>query len=219
MSAFRGAFPEAMAPSKRMIVTSAPREADRKKNQQTLAIVKAYMRNTLEKKVFSVSAVGTAITTAGVVIPITNGIIEGDDIANRQGTVINLLRSRILLRAVGTASHSQRFILFRDMLNLQAFPTTNLLLPTGTWISQYSDVREMQQHRFKIIKDITMDLNVAGRNVVTKEYDIPLKGKVFYNGATAVAASEGPGAYYLLVIGSAVSGSYDYTIQTVFNDA
>ena len=211
-------FPE-MAPSKRMIVTSAPRRTDQKKNQQTLAIVKAYMRNTLEKKIFSVTAVGTAITTAGVVIPLTNGIIEGDDIANRQGTVINLLRSRILLRAVGTASHSQRFILFRDMLNLQAFPTVGLLLPSGTWISQYADTREMQQHRFKIIKDVTMDLNVAGRNVITREFDIPLKGKVYYNGAIAGATSEGPGAYYLLVIGSAVSGSYDYTIQTVFNDA
>jgi len=185
----------------------------------TLAVVKDYLNSTLEKKIFSVTAVGTATTTAGVIIPLTNGIIEGDDIANRQGTIINLLRSRILIRAVGTASHSQRFILFRDMLNLQAFPTVGLLLPSGTWISQYADTREMQQHRFKIIKDFSVDLNVAGRNVVTKEFDIPLKGKVFYNGATAVAASEGPGAYYLLAIGSAVSGSYDYTIQTVFNDA
>jgi len=195
------------------------KRGNKSQTKSTLAIVKSYMSNTLERKVYSTSVTGTAITTAGVVIPISNGIIEGDDIANRQGTVINLVRARMLFRADATASSSVRFVLFRDMHNLQGFPTTSTLLPTGTWISQYSDVREMQQHRFKIIKDLTMDLCIAGQDVITKQFDIPLKGKVMFNGATAVVGSEGPGAVYLLVIGSAVSSSYDYTVQLIFTDA
>jgi len=189
------------------------------RNSNTLAIVKSYLDSTLERKVFSVSVVGTAITTAGLVIPITNGIVEGDDIANRQGTVINLQRIRMLLRAQGTASCSVRYILFRDMLNQGVTPNVGTLLPTGTWISQYADTRQIQQHRFKIIKDVTFDLNVAGRNTVTRQFDLAMKGKTIYNGATAVPGSDGPGAIYLLVIGSSASGSYDYTVQVRFSDA
>jgi hypothetical protein len=77
----------------------------------------------------------------------------------------------------------------------------------------------MQQHRFKILKDHTMDLNIAGQAVVTKQFDLPVKGTVMYNGATAVSGAEGPGSVYLLVIGTTATTLCDYTVQIVFTDA
>lgn len=189
-------------------------------SKRTVAIVRSLLSTNLERKVSSVSGIGVAVATGGAVIPVTNSIVNGDDIFQRTGTIIKLTRIRALYRGTAvTTSSSVRFILFRDMLNLGAFPVPSSLLPSGTWISQYSDTRKLQQHRFKILHDITMDLNIAGQNVITKQFDIPVKGLVYYNGLTAVATAEGPGSVYLLVIGNAISTAYDYTIQTMYTDA
>ena len=174
----------------------------------------------VEKKVYSQTAEGASIVTTGAMLGMSVGIVEGDDIANRSGTVIRLTKIRALFRGTAvTTSSSVRFILFRDMQNQGTNPSPADLLPTSTWISQYADTREMQQHRFHIIKDVTMDLNIAGQNVVTKQYDINLDGKVFFNGAALATTSNGKGALFLLVIGNAVSSAYDYTVQMVFTDA
>lgn len=187
---------------------------------QIAAVARRVFDRRVEKKVYSQTAVGASIVTTGTVLAISVGIVEGDDVFNRSGTVVRLTKVRALFRGTAvTTSSSVRFILFRDMLNIGTTPSASELLPTSTWISQYSDVREMQQKRFHIIKDVTMDLNIAGQNVVTKQYDINMDGKVFYNGVNNAAASNGKGALFLLVIGNAISSAYDYTLQLVFTDA
>lgn len=183
-------------------------------------IVRQTLAARIEKKVFSVTAVGVSVATAGTVINITNGIVEGDDISNRSGTLIRPVMIRLLYRGTAvTTSSSVRFILFRDMLNQGTTPAASDLLPGGNWISQYADTREIQQHRFKILNDVMFDLNIAGQNVRTLQSTLAMKGEVFYNGATAVASANGKGAIFLLVIGNAISTAYDYTVQTVFTDA
>jgi hypothetical protein len=205
-----------MAPSKKM----AQRKSGVSQEARISALVRRAFDKRVEKKVSSSTAVGTSIVTTGTVHAISVNIVEGDDVFNRSGTVIRLARVRALFRGTAvTTSSSVRFILFRDMLNQGTTPSASELLPASTWISQYSDVRMMQQQRFHILKDVTMDLNIAGQNVVTKQYDLPLDGKVFFNGVTNAAASNGKGALFLLVIGNAISSAYDYTIQMVFTDA
>jgi len=192
----------------------------RKQGNGVARLVRQVIDSRIERKVFSITGGGIPVVLAGNVINVTNGIVEGDDISNRQGTVIRLTRMRILYRATAsTTSSSIRFILFRDMFNQGTTPATTDLLPAATWISQYADTREIQQHRFKILNDIMLDLEIAGSNVKTRQYDMPVKGVVAYNGATAIASPNGFGANFLLVIGNAVTTQYDYTIQTVFTDA
>lgn len=202
----------------------APMKKQRKRAQDKDAHVAMIARRVfdrrVEKKVYSQSVVGASITTAGATLAISVGIVEGDDVFNRSGTAVRLTKVRALFRGTAvTTSSSARFIIFRDMLNNGTTPAPSELLPSGTWISQYADTREMQQNRFHIIKDVTMDLNIAGQNVVTKQYDINMDGKVFYNGINNAATSNGKGALFLLVIGNAVSTAYDYTMQLVFTDA
>jgi hypothetical protein len=184
------------------------------------AIARSVVSNQLERKNNTVAATSVNATTAGAIVPISNGITEGDDVFQRSGTVIRLARIRLLLRGTAvTTSGSLRFILFRDMLSQQAFPTVPLLLSGSNLTSQYASTFQMQQHRFKILKDHTMDLNIAGQAVVTKQFDLPVKGTVMYNGATAVSGAEGPGSVYLLVIGTTATTLCDYTVQIVFTDA
>lgn len=190
------------------------------KDEQVAKIARRVFDSRVEKKVYSQTVVGASVTTAGATLAISVGIVEGDDIFNRSGTVVRLKKVRALFRGTAvTTSSSIRFIIFRDMLNTGTTPAPSELLPSGTWISQYADTREMQQKRFQIIKDTTMDLNIAGQNVVTRQYDINMDGNCFYNGITNAATSNGRGALFLLVIGNAVSSAYDYTMQLVFTDA
>lgn len=209
-----------MAPSKRIGMVTRRVARKPTPEQMMRAVARSVLSNSLERKVFSITATGVAVLTAGTVVNVTNGVIEGDDIGQRQGTVIKLSRFRILYRATASATSSSiRFILFRDMFNQGTTPAVADILPSGQWISQYADTRVMQQHRFKILNDVMLDLEIAGSNVKTRQYDVPVKGNVAYNGATAVSASNGAGAVFLLVIGNAITTQYDYTIQLLFTDA
>lgn len=184
------------------------------------AIARAVVNSKLERKNNTVANNGVNVSTAGTVVPVTNGITEGDDVFQRSGTVINLARIRFLMRGTAvTSSSSIRFILFRDMINTGVFPTVSLLLSSANWTSQYASTTQMQQHRFKILHDATLDLSINGEAVKTKQLDMAVKGQVMFNGATAVSSAEGPGAVYLLIIGNTATTLYDYTVQVVFTDA
>lgn len=192
----------------------------RNRNTSLAAMVAKIIDKRVEHKSITATAVGTSIVLAGAVVVLTNPIVEGDEVNNRTGTMIRLSRIRVLYRGTSvTTSSSVRFILFRDMFNAGTTPAASDVLPAGNWISHYSDVRQIQQKRYHIIHDVTMDLPIAGENVKTLVFDLPLTGKVFYNGATAVASSNGKGALCLLVIGNATSTAYDYDTQLVYTDA
>jgi hypothetical protein len=103
------------------------------------AIARSVVSNQLERKNNTVAATSVNATTAGAIVPISNGITEGDDVFQRSGTVIRLARIRLLLRGTAVAtSGSLRYILFRDMLAQQAFPTVPLLLSGSNLTSQYA---------------------------------------------------------------------------------
>ena len=196
------------------------RNGNGKQDNKIASIARKVFEKRVEKKVFSTQANSATSATTGTVINLTNGIIEGDDLTQRSGTVIRLARLRMLYRGTAvTTSSSLRFILFRDMFNQGTTPTVIELLPAANLTSQYSDVREIQQHRFHIIHDHMMDINVNGRTIVTKQFDLNIEGKVYYNGTTAVATANGRGSLFLLVIGATNNSVYDVTAQVVFTDA
>jgi hypothetical protein len=112
-------FPTQMAPSQSRKMTT--RKVGSEKRMR--AIARSVVSNQLERKNNTVAATSVNATTAGAIVPISNGITEGDDVFQRSGTVIRLARIRLLLRGTAvTTSGSLRYILFRDMLSQQAFP-------------------------------------------------------------------------------------------------
>lgn len=186
----------------------------------TKAQVKSMLVGLTEPKVNSVQQSGVGISSSGAVINLTNNIVEGDTVSNRSGEKVTILSMNMKFRFLAiTNDQSARFIIFRDLQNNGTTPTVTEVLPTTGLLSHYSDVRYQQQHRFSILFDQILDCSLQGPTVKTVVTQIRKRMPVYYNGATAVATSNGKGATFLLVIGSLNTGVYDYDIQTVYNDS
>lgn len=191
-----------------------------KKAGNVARLVREYMLSIAEDKVNSLNVVGTTSSTAGIIYNISNNIVQGDNIFERTGTKIYLTKFHIYYRCFAiTNPQSFRFILFRDMFNQGTTVTVTDVLPTGTWLSQYSDVRQIQQKRFEILDDWVVDSNTQGEVIRSRNRTLKGRWPVLYNGATAVATANGKGTVFLLVIGSAITGAYDWRIQMEFNDS
>jgi len=197
------------------------KQASKKASHASVStIVRRTLDDLAETKVWSVNTVTSTVSTAGTVANISNGIIEGDDVGSRAGTMVRLKRCRLYYRCFAvTSSQSFRFILFRDLFNQGTTPAVGDLLPTATWTSQYSDIHMIQQRRFHIIDDWMVDCNLSADNIRSRHRDFALLGNIYYNGTTAVAASNGRGAMFLLVIGSSSTGTFDFNVQVMFNDS
>jgi len=173
-----------------------------------------------ERKVASTQASGVGISSSGTIISLTTGIAEGNEVNTRTGTTLRVIQQhfRFIFRAI-TNDQSARFIIFRDMFNTGTTPTVTEVLPTTGILSHFSDVREVQQKRYQILLDRIVDVSLEGPSIKTNVANIKKQGMVYYNGPTAVAASNGRGAIFLLVIGSLSTGTFDYDWQGVFTDS
>lgn len=173
-----------------------------------------------EPKVFSTQSANTVIASTGIVTSMTNGIVIGDDISNRSGTKITVVQQTLRFNfQASVTTQSARVILFSDRFNTGTTPSVTDILPTTGYLSHYSDVREMQQKRYEILWDRVIDCSLTGETTKTRKFHSTKKIPVYYNGNTAVAASNGKGAIFLLVIGSASTGDFDFDWQAVYNDS
>lgn len=172
----------------------------------------------LEKKRFAVVSTTNSNTTSGTVINLTNGIIQGDDVNQRSGDQIRILSHTLNVRASAvTVSQTFRFIWFRDNMNRGTTTSVTEVLNTANFMSQYNPA-PLQQKRFTILRDFMLNCNLTGESI--KSRNITLPGfPVYYNGGTAVAAANGPGAVFLLVIGDSITGLFDLSYEPVYTDA
>lgn len=172
----------------------------------------------LEVKRFALVSTINSNSTAGVVNNLTNGIIQGDDIIQRSGDQIRILRHRLTVRASAiTVNQTFRFIWFRDNMNRGTTPGVTEVLNTANFMSQLSPA-PLQQKRFTILADFQLDCNVAGEAIKSRVLQQPGQ-LVFYNGATAVAGANGPGAIFLLTIGDSITGLFDFSYEPQYTDA
>lgn len=172
----------------------------------------------LEHKRFALVSVNNSNTTAGIINNLSNGIIQGDDINQRSGDQIRIKSHRLMVRSSAiTVNQTFRFIWFRDNMNRGTTPTVLEVLNTASFMSQLAPA-PLQQKRFTILADFQLDCNVAGEAI--KSHVMNISGSnVFYNGATAVAASNGPGALFLLEIGDSITGLFDFSYEPIYTDA
>lgn len=168
------------------------------------------------KRFVSISS-GNSNSTAGVVNNLTNAIVQGDDLNMRTGDQLKVQKHTLHVKTSAiTVNQSFRFILFKDNTNRGSTPTVTEVLNTANYLSQYSPVTK-QQHRFTILHDFMLNCNVAGESI--KSRVVTSKGhRVNYNGSTAVAASNGPGAIFVLCIGDSLTGQFDFSYECVYLD-
>lgn len=197
----------------------AKKNIGRKTTRSVAATVERALQRRAEKKIGLVGAIAAAPTTTGVVLTITTNIAQGDNFDNRTGDKITIQGLHVKTRATALlASQSMRFILFVDRFNQGTLPGVTEVLQNNVFFAGYNQLTVWQQRRFLILKDWMFDCNIAGEAIKSLTFDHGGTGDVYYNGTTAVAASNGKGSIFLLIIGSAATGTYDYTVTTRYTD-
>jgi hypothetical protein len=188
-----------------------------RKRVATIADVKQIIRGQAEIKRYVLLSTGNSNTTTGNVINLSNGIVQGDDITNRAGDQIRMIRHQLHVRGSAiTVNQTFRFIWFKDNTNRGTTPSVIELLNSASYFAQYNPVT-LQQSRFTILGDLSLDCSINGESIKSKMLN--RKGKlVSYNGATAVAGSNGPGAVFVLVIGDSLTGLYDIAYEAHYTD-
>ncbi|CAA24714.1 coat protein [Satellite tobacco mosaic virus] len=194
------------------------KQQNNRRKSATMRAVKRMINTHLEHKRFALINSGNTNATAGTVQNLSNGIIQGDDINQRSGDQVRIVSHKLHVRGTAiTVSQTFRFIWFRDNMNRGTTPTVLEVLNTANFMSQYNPIT-LQQKRFTILKDVTLNCSLTGESI--KDRIINLPGQlVNYNGATAVAASNGPGAIFMLQIGDSLVGLWDSSYEAVYTDA
>ncbi|AAA69584.1 coat protein [Satellite tobacco necrosis virus 2] len=194
------------------------RQSKQSNRKSVASQVRSIVESMAEQKRFAFLTNTNTVTTAGTVINLSNNIVQGDDLVNRTGDQIKTIHQTLLTRCTGiTNSQSFRFIWFRDNTNRGTTPAVTEVLDSASITSQYNPTT-FQQKRFTVFQDFMLDTSIVGRVIVHRTAVDKKRRAIFYNGAASVAASNGPGATFVLVIGSHATGQYDVTAEIVYLD-
>lgn len=144
-------------------------------------------------------------SSTGVVMPVSQTIVQGDTVAGRSGDTIRPMSIQLRFAMSTTnATLLGRIILFQDRFNVGIDPTVAQVLDGGTYISTYTP-DTLQQHRFKILYDhvftsITTALGSTDTTKIYKDLKIKMNGTIQFNGVGNTTGANGPGAVYVLLI-------------------
>ncbi len=186
---------------------------------QVKAMIEGKLAATLERKRVTAVSGSNTHTTSGAVFAVTQSIVQGDSLTTRDGN--QLVVRRLTLRhyeTTGTTSAVQRIILFWDNQSNGVAPGVTDVLAAADLKSGYSTLA-FQQRRFHVLLDEYVDTSAAGRVAVVRTHTFNLNHKVFYNGTTDVAGSNGKGSMWLLFISDVTTGTYGYGQDIEFYDA
>ncbi len=148
-------------------------------------------------------ASATASSPLGFVHTITQPIVTGDDLQQRDGRQIThlstQLRFSVNLPALAV-SGVLRVIWFIDKKNNGVTPAVLDVLNTASVTSGYN-FNAIANKRFTIIRDTCYSLVAQASNQhITPVLNYVARYPIYYNGTTNVAASNGVGAQFCIVI-------------------
>lgn len=189
-------------------------------HQQVRSMIRGSLATAQELKVYDISSSANAYSTTGTVSPVTQGIIQGDSITQRDGDVVVIKDVLINVNFVtSSATNSFRMILFRDRMAFGATPAVTDVLVSASYISGYNQANQ-QTNRFQIIHDQTYTQVLAG-STGCRQITLRHKGshKCVFKDITNVSTANGPGAFFVLFIAGAASGTYDLNYHVRFTDS
>lgn len=183
---------------------------NKKNGVVTRRVVSQMVRNSLlaqaEIKRFSINTASYAGSTAGTITPLTQSLLPGDTISGRTANVISPrsleMNISVILPATGTTAVVTRFIVFQDMLNTGTAVVVADVLDGSVYNSSHA-LYPFQQRRFRILTDRSVSSAIGASNMAQQhELRFKMKGKIFYNADTNVAAANGAGSIWILTINS-----------------
>ncbi len=187
----------------------------------TKQMVRQMVDSQLEHKNETFVLGSTAWATAGLITPLTQIILEGGSINQRDGAYIRVRKLSFKVSGFAAAATTTigRVIIFADMLAQGGSPVVTDVLDTASYISGYAPTNA-QRKRFKVFYDKPMVLvDTASNGGVFRELEFKMNHEVFYSGTTNAPGSNGKGAIFVLFIASSANGTYNFSVQTSFTDA
>jgi len=172
-------------------------------------VANAVILNRAEHKIFTFNQAFTTWGAAGTVIPITQGLTQGDNIDNRSGDKITLTHCSIsLIAAVNplAVSSTVRLLYFLDTMANGSVPTVADVLQSVSTVGRYQSIN-LLKHRFRMLWDVTIPLvATASNHVVHKERDFRIKSPVYYqDGANIAGANSKNGMFCIALSDAAVN--------------
>lgn len=149
-------------------------------------------------------------TVAGTGMPISQAVIQGDNVNQRSGMAIHPVRldfNYSLLAGVGSTNSFHRLVIFQDRLNQAASVSIADVLDGSFYDSTYN-ILNKQQNRFKILHDKIYGVVGSSNSAATHiQLKLKLKGKITYNGTAGNAGDNGPGAIFAITLTDAITVS------------
>jgi hypothetical protein len=170
-------------------------------NAEVRKIVNSVLARRTEMK-YNITSFGTAgIGVAGVVTPITQNVIQGDQVNQRSGNAIFLHKVDLILSAISGLQCAFRVIIFVDKRNVGTLPIVAEVLDAARPTSPY-DIVSTVNNRFTYLYDelIAMNAIAASNSSITRHVTKTFRKKVAFNGTTSVTAANGENAIFLLAI-------------------
>lgn len=213
-----------MAP-KQMSLSTGSRHVTKRSVKQ---MIKGELLAKSEQKVQTTATLATALSSAGLVITLTQQISQGDTLSQRTGNQISLLgvetRFTLVNTNVALSPVLFRVLLFQDTQNLGVLPAVTDILQTASYDSFYNLQEQYQQKRFKILDDYMYSSCVGGSNQAwvheVKLRTARLNTQVTYQGTANANAANGRNAIFALIISSATLAgqAYDYNTLVRYTD-
>lgn len=187
-------------------------------------MVRSMINSQQEVKEFSFTGPSSAAwATAGAVYPITQNVIQGDDITQRSGDMIILRRFQnnqfLTGSVVATSNVVGRVILFYDSMSSGSLPAVTDVLDTASYLSGYNNFNK-QRNRFQVISDISYSL-LGLTNLQLSITDKVYKSNkhIYFNGSTNANSSLGKNQLYALYISNNALGSYSAYFTLAYTDS
>ena len=189
------------------------------------ALVRQMIRGALvsvqETKVRNTLLTGQTAAIAGTVWAITQGIVQGDTISQRSGSVIVVKKLGVSLNAfITTVTAALRVIVVSDTHANSAIPTVSDVLDSASYLAGRNGIN-IQNKRFNFLYDRRHSMCAGGSNQqLSLELDFPLRTRVAYTGTTDVAAANGTNSFYFIILAdTAALVTYSFNFHMQYTDS
>jgi hypothetical protein len=179
----------------------------RAKSTEVRKIVNSVLAQRTEMKFNTTNFTLAAPGVAGVVTPVTQTIIQGDQVNQRSGNAIFVHKLDFLLTANSGIQDAVRVLLFVDKRNIGTLPLVTDVLDSARPTSPY-DIVATVNNRYTFLYDELIAMSNTGSSSASIARTVyrTIRKKVAFNGTTSVTTANGMNAIFVLLISdSAVS--------------
>lgn len=183
---------------------------------QIRQMINGRLESLTERKIHTLATGSTISSAAGTIIPITQSLVQGDNITNRSGDKVTMKSLKVKLQfQLNVLSNSQtiRYILFADTMANRAVPAVTDVIVSATVTSLYEPINLLKR-RFHVFADITKTLVLTAQSQAI-HLDLSFKKEmpIYFGDPGNVAVANSKNALFMLVVTDATSNAPSFAVD------